>query len=485
MRVMVAGIYRDSDLSRDHPLTALLADLHREQGGERLALTGLDAEDVVALLEAAAGHEMDEVGRALAEEITRETAGNPFFTTELLRHLVESGAIVQGEDGRWRLIGEVSKLGLPQSVREVIGRRVERLGADTRAALSAAAVIGRDFDLDLLLALVELPQMRLLDLLDEAVAASLLRESSERAGRFTFTHALVEHTLYEDLGRTRRTLLHRQIAEELEKQYGEEPGERLGELAGHWAAAVVSADADKAIRYARRAAERALEQLAPDEAARWYRQALELLGQAPALDRSERCELLIGLGEAQRQVGNPDHRQTLLDAAVLAEEFGDTDRICRAVLANSRGWASQLNTVDSERVHALNAAAAALADDDPRRAAVLALLAAELHFAGEPDRCRALAIEHACHRASTQCAASALAFARTSSVKAALQKQPPCLSALPWSSGGSVLRVLLPVASSAATRSVSESTVLQCWPCRRCGKRKLISWQRSTKRCLR
>ena len=190
-------------------------------------------------------------------EITRETAGNPFFAGELLRHLIESGAIVQEENGRWRLVGDLAELGLPQSVREVIGRRVDRLGADARAALSVAAVIGRDFDLDLLLAVVELHETQLLDLLDEAVAASLLRESSERVGRFTFTHALVEHTLYEDLGATRLARLHKRIAEALEAQCGEEPGERLGELAGHWAAAVVSADTSKAIHYARRSGERA------------------------------------------------------------------------------------------------------------------------------------------------------------------------------------------------------------------------------------
>ena len=108
---------------------------------------------------------------------------------------------------------------------------MERLGSDARTALSAAAVIGRDFDLDLLVAVVDLDETRLLDLLEEAVAASLLQESPERAGRFTFTHALVEHTLYEDLGRTRRARLHQRIAEALEEQCGEDPGERLGELA--------------------------------------------------------------------------------------------------------------------------------------------------------------------------------------------------------------------------------------------------------------
>ncbi len=393
MRMLIVGTYRDSDLAREHPLTALLADLHREQGVQRLKLTGLQAEDVLALMEAVAGQDMEEEGRELAREITRETAGNPFFAVELLRHLTESGAIVQDDGGRWRLVGEVDDLGLPQSVREVIGRRVERLGSDARTALSAAAVIGRDFDLDLLVAVADLPEARLLDLLDEAVVASLLQESAERAGRFTFTHALVEHTLYEDLGRTRRARLHQRIAEALEEQCGEDPGERMGELATHWAAAVVSANPGKALHYAQQAAERALAALAPDEAVRWYRQALQLQTQAPGDDRSERCELLIGLGEAQRQAGDHASRQTLLDAAGLAHQIGDTDRLCRAVLANTRGFPSHVGVVDGERVQALEAAAGSLPDDDPQRGQVLALLASELHYSGDPSRCRQLAEE--------------------------------------------------------------------------------------------
>ena len=147
------------------------------------------------------------------------------------------------------------------------------------------------------------------------------------------------------------------------------------------------------MHYARRAAERALTQLAPDEAARWFQQALELHAQAPGGDRCERCELVIGLGEAQRQTGNPEFRQTLLDAAQLAQELGDADLLCRAVLANSRGFTSKVGAVDSERVQALEAAAGVLPDGDPQRARVLALLAGELHYAGEPARCRRLAAE--------------------------------------------------------------------------------------------
>lgn len=393
MRLMLVCTYRDSDLSRDHPLTGLLADLHREQGIERVKLTGLDAQDVMTLMEAAAGHDLDESGRALATEVTRETAGNPFFAGELLRHLTETGAIVQADGGQWRLAGTLAELGLPQSVREVIGRRVERLGPAARTTLSAAAVIGRDFDLDLLMRVLGGSQDELLDLLEVGVEASLLIESAGQPGRFTFTHALVVHTLYEDLGATRRAWLHRQVAEALEQQCGSDPGERLGELANHWAAAVVSTDIAKAKDYARRAAVRALKQLAPAEAMRWYRQALELHDQTPGDDPAERCDLLIGLGQAERQNGAPAFRQTLLDAAALAQDLGDADRLCRAALANSRGWESQVGAVDTDRVKVQEAAASLLPRDDPKRGQVLALLAAELHWSRETERCRRLAEE--------------------------------------------------------------------------------------------
>ena len=142
---------------------------------------------------------------------------------------------------------------------------------------------------------------------------------------------------------------------------------------------------------AQRAAERALEKLAPDEAIRWYRQALELHDRAPGGDPSERSELLIGLGEAQRQIGDPAFRQTLLDAGKLAQELDDGDRLARAVLASTRGFSSRIGAVDSERVKSLEAASRALPDSDPRRARALALLASELHWCGDPSRCRQLA----------------------------------------------------------------------------------------------
>src|SRR5262249_5880356 len=112
LRLLVIGTYRDSDLTRTHPLISVLADFPRERGVERVALQGLDEAAVVGLVTAAAGHELAAPGVALARALHRDTEGSPFFIGEILRHLSESGAIFQ-EDGRWTFKGDIAGLGIP------------------------------------------------------------------------------------------------------------------------------------------------------------------------------------------------------------------------------------------------------------------------------------------------------------------------------------------------------------------------------------
>ena len=385
--LLVVG-YRDTDLGKDDPLTGVLADLRRLEGVERIALQGLVVEDVAAMTAAAAGHELDAEGVALAGEIAAETDGNPFFVGEILRNLSESGLVVFDEQrGRWR-VDRGSGVALPESVREVVERRVAALGDQPRELLTAAAVIGRGFDLALLARLVEIGEGELLEALERAVAASLLTESTDRVGRFSFAHALINHTLYEGLGATRRARMHLQVAEALEDLYGTDSDEQLAELALHWRLATVSVDKQKAASYSLRAGQRALDSLAPSEAAKLFGDALEQLGKGETI---ERCEALIGLGTAQRQTGDHSYRETLLEASGIASALADAELAARAVLANSRGFASATGSVDLDRVAAIERA---LELDDPpqpsRHARLLSLLALELAF--EPDRSRRRAL---------------------------------------------------------------------------------------------
>jgi class 3 adenylate cyclase len=392
MRALMLATYRESDLAAEHPLNDTIAGLHREGGVERLTLEGLDEPQIVEIMERAAGHELDEAGLGLSHELFRETDGNPFYTGELLRHLLESGAIHEDQSGRWSVRGSLSQLGLPQSVREVIGQRAKRLGEEAQAALQVAAVIGRDFDAELLLRATDQAEERLLGLLEQATAASVLGESASVPGRFFFAHALIGHTLYEELGTTRRARLHHCVAEALEDLCGGDPGARVGELAQHWSKASAALAVPKTVAYARMAGERALAELAPDEAVRWFHQALEVQGRQLDADPGERCELLIGLGEAQRQAGVPAFRETLLEASELAFELRDADRAALAALANSRGTQSNFGTVDEERVLALDRALELDGFANPARCGRLMLLQAlELLTGPEHERRRALA----------------------------------------------------------------------------------------------
>jgi DNA-binding SARP family transcriptional activator/tetratricopeptide (TPR) repeat protein len=395
LRLLIVGAYRDAELSASHPLNEALAGLHREPAGvSTIELSGLDDTGVIAFMESAAGHELDDAGVGLAHQLYRETDGNPFFVAEILRNLSESGDIFLDATGRWTAKDTEGALALPHSVRTVIATRVARLGEETMRVLSTASVIGRDFDLDLLAETTKVDEDELIDLLEDAQHAAVINEVPDAPGRYNFSHALVQHTLYEDLGATRRTRIHQAVGEAIERLCGENNEARIAELARHFLMATRPVDSTKAIAYAQRAGDAALAALAPDDAVRHFSQALELVGQGVHVEPAVRIDLLLGLGTAQRQAGIPLFRTTLLEAARRARELGDTGRLAAAALANSRGTFSSLGQVDRERVEVIEAALEALpVADSPERARLLATLCAELTFHSPLEHRLALAEE--------------------------------------------------------------------------------------------
>jgi class 3 adenylate cyclase/tetratricopeptide (TPR) repeat protein len=393
MRVLVLGTYRDNELSQSDALVETLAVLRRQTGVSRIDLTGLDDTGVLALLEVTAGYTLDDAGVGLAHAVYRETDGNPYFVTEVLRHLAETGAIYPDDTGRWVADVDLDQLALPDSVREVIGARVVRLGPDAGRVLATAAVIGRDFDLDVLARATQTAEDDLLDMLEAAAAAALVREPTDASGRYSFAHALIQHTLFEDLGPNRRARAHRKVAEALEDLCGDQPGARLGALARHWTSATQPFDVTKAISYNQKAGDAALAALAPADALGYYAQALDLYPQATEPDSVLALDLAIGLGTAQRQTGDPAFRETLLDAARRATDLDDTNRLVAAVLANNRGLFTQVGVTDADKFEVLELTLDRLTPRDPDRALVLATLCSELTFGSPLERRQALADE--------------------------------------------------------------------------------------------
>ncbi len=316
--VLVVGTYRNTDLDRTLPLAATLADLRREPGVERLTLTGLTPDDVLDYLTLAGGHDLDAEGIELGHQIAEVTAGNPFFVGETLRHLAETGAIVH-EDGRWVRAGlDSADAGVPEGVREVIGRRLSALDPDVERVLSVAAVAGAEFDSAVVAAVAEVPEARAVDLLDQASARSLVVEDTDRFGWYRFGHALVRQTLIEELSTTRRLRLHRALGEATEQR----APDRVEEIAHHYLEAAAAGVRDRAVDFARRAATAAKDRLAVEQASRWLRRALEAEeGLDP--DPARRATMLVELGEVASWTDEALFvADDLLEAAALARDAG-------------------------------------------------------------------------------------------------------------------------------------------------------------------
>lgn len=326
-RLLVVVTYRDTDVDRSHPLAAVIADLRREPRVERLALRGIDEEGMRALLTAAGGAELEAEGLAFARTLVHETEGNPFFVGEVIRHLVESGVLVR-RDGRWQGSVSLEDVGIPEGVRDVVGRRLSRLPAPANEVLRTAAVIGRDFDLDLVTSVTGISEPETVEHLEAALRARLVHEAGV-VGSFSFSHALVRQTLLEELSTTRRVRLHRTIGEALETR----GDASAAELAYHFAEAATTGVADRAVAYARAAAEDASTRLANDEAVRFMGMALEsaeVAGSGPG----ERGELLARRAEFRHRAVDPDNaRVDALAAADLARRAGDARLLAHAGLA--------------------------------------------------------------------------------------------------------------------------------------------------------
>jgi len=382
--LMILATYRDTDLDRMHPLANLLADLRRVPAVERIALTGLDQSGIEELIETAAQQELDDASRALAAAVYAETEGNPFFVGELLRHLIENGDLVNDGE-RWVGSTSVSEMTIPDGIREVVGRRLSRLSAEANDVLAWAAVVGREFNLDVL-GQVAGGSSRCLDAVDEAVDARLVDEAGPT--RWRFAHALVRSTLLAELRTTRRLRMHLSVAEACESIH---PDDTLA-LAQHYAEAAPLDVGDKAVTYLLLAGARALDTLAFDEAGELHQRALDTIDDL-GLDLPEQAaDAAHGLAVALRWTGQ-DYEPAIDRACELAAAIGDGHRMARVLLDTSRGFVARVFEVVDRAVARHEQCLAILPDGDSQeRALVTAALSRELMY-GDQARFVALSDE--------------------------------------------------------------------------------------------
>lgn len=333
MKVMVLATYRDTDLDPGHPLADLLADLRRDGGADRLHVEGLGVDDVEDFVAAASGFTADDRMSAFAVALHDETDGNPFFVKEVLAHLAETGRLRDHGDLAGAEPKDVAEL--PDSVREVVGRRLARLSPAAQQALSVAAVVGRTFPSSLLERIPDAGDPdHVLDALDEAVQSQLLVDVG--GGRLEFAHAIVRHVLYGRLISARRIRLHGRVGEALEA--GGAVRRHAAVLSMHFAEAASDGYANRAARYGLDAAREALARFAFEEAIDHLERAAASLGVAEDPDRALRLEVLVTLAEAHSHAGSDWEvcRAAAVAAADDARSIGSAEGLARAAAAATR-----------------------------------------------------------------------------------------------------------------------------------------------------
>jgi len=333
-RLMLLGTYRQTELSREHALGELLADLTRYPVYQRLILSGLSRDETAQFLHSASGASPP---LEVVTEIHNRTEGHPLFLVETVRYLLgemRTGVTFAQDDG------DVLKA-IPDGVREIIGKRLNRLPVSCTRLLSVAACIGRTFSTLLLRPLVpEISEEAMLETLEESMAARIIEAQPTPPDQYQFSHALIREILYDEMLPLRRARLHLHIGELLEARHRDDIAPYLPQLAYQFGAALPEGSPARALDYVHRAADSAAALLAHEEAVRLYRHALDLHQRYFPGSHEARCSLLLGLGEAQDSAGDSEaSRETFLEAATSARALGSATALVQAAIGfETGGW---------------------------------------------------------------------------------------------------------------------------------------------------
>ena len=335
--MVIIGIYRDEYSDANPALARTLEELIR-QGLRPLKLGGLSKDSVAEIL---GGMSQRQFPEPLVSAIYEETNGNPFFLTELYRHLIEEGRIFDSS-GQFQSDLKIDEIDVPDNVRLVIARRLERFSDLEIRALSAAAVFGQSFSFQLLAAVSQMEIDELFNVIDRAQRLGVIIPSSEGPERpFTFAHELVRQTLLANTSSVRRQQLHAKAGAEIDRLYGAEVKEHAAEIADHLLKAGAFADRDALVRWLKVAGEAALEAAAFEEARAHFESALS---RVKTNDSRQRAELLDNIGTAYRGLGRWQDAQRCWDEALnLFGGLNDQERLGRTLVAFAQGahWAGE------------------------------------------------------------------------------------------------------------------------------------------------
>jgi DNA-binding winged helix-turn-helix (wHTH) protein/tetratricopeptide (TPR) repeat protein len=350
--LLVVGTFRDTEIDgHQHPLRTAMHELHTHRLCEEIHPRVLDEADVDAYL--AARFPAHRFPEGLGHVIHERTDGNPLFLTDVVDDLVRQGSIVQAGDG-WDIRKALEEIGLsvPESLRHMIDRQLDRLNPDEQRLLEAASVSGEEFSVPEIAAALDAGAEQV-----EAWSDQLVRRHQfiEVAGveqlpgatvtsRYGFIHSLYRHAIDARLSGALRARLHQRIGEQKEAGRGDRAAAIAPELATHFEEA---RDHRRAIHYLTQAADHAVRRCANRTAVGYLSRALAVAERGPEEERTtQRMLLLERLGRVRRLMGDMKGAAEDFAAwATLAHREGRTRDEVRALLYQS----GALSWIDRER----------------------------------------------------------------------------------------------------------------------------------------
>lgn len=345
--VLLCGTYRTEEAvgEKVSRLLRFKGSLQREGLSEEITLGPLLPEGVSAMAHLL--YPGTKIPQDFVDFLYQKTGGNPFFVEELLKYLSEES------------IGEaVPKIReVPQSIHAVLQRRLDTLAPETKEILTCGALVGDEFEFEVLQKVQDRPRSKVLDAIEMGVKAHVVSESFEAGEeRYRFVNSLMADVLYSGIGKARRRLWHGQVGEALEELYAGRLKQLNGRLTYHFER---GERWEKALQSALRSAKQAKEDYANHEAIRLYRKAREIL---PSLDREPKEEMTLiaeGLGEVLQITG--DYGEALEEYGLLenlARERGDEKKEGEALAGMARVFNRQGNYDEmmtyAERSHGIH-----------------------------------------------------------------------------------------------------------------------------------
>jgi len=381
---LIVGTYRSSEVdSKNHPLIRMLDTFRGDRRFSAIALGPFSEAEHRLFLETLIGG--PKLADNLVEKLYEATEGNPFFTKELVRSLLDSGGIAKDQTGAWSLGAstDLSAGELPATIQQAVEKRIERLPEELREILSLASVVGKSFDVRDLEALAGDKDVE--DEIDKLVEEGLLEEERESRGdRLTFASGVVRDVLYGAITRRKRRSLHRKYAEEIEKRHRGRLERVYPQLVHHFSQGDV---ADKTVEYGLRMSKTALDAFSPEESARAAKTVLEFLDDEWEGDPQLVGEARLLLAHAYRMAGEIDSALKESEAAgrVFEKEAQKTKAVSALMFATETAWQARKVLETTRLVHQAAEAARAAGDNESLRH-MLTLAATLANLRGEYEQ---------------------------------------------------------------------------------------------------